>query len=110
MIFMTDGQNNRQTSTFNSVLTTAKGYGIIIFAIGVADADPNEMQKIGSSIPGVQTVFYSPTYAVSTSYTTHAHTTHTYSHPQRCLRFRCPNLLFLFFSFLSNLVTLSTNL
>lgn len=63
MIFMTDGQNNRQTSSFNTVLSTAKNYGIIIFAIGVGDADQSEMNRIGSSIPGVQTVFYSPTYA-----------------------------------------------
>jgi len=64
MLFMTDGQNNRQTSTFNQVLSTAKNYGITIFAIGVGnDVDHTEIHTIASSVPGIQTEFYSPSYA-----------------------------------------------
>jgi len=63
MLFMTDGQNNRQTSSFTTVVTTAKNYGITIFAIGVgADADHNEIHYLASNVPGVQTEFYSPSY------------------------------------------------
>eukprot|EP01114_Cavostelium_apophysatum_P002080 TRINITY_DN1181_c0_g1_i1.p1 TRINITY_DN1181_c0_g1~~TRINITY_DN1181_c0_g1_i1.p1 ORF type:complete len:743 (-),score=160.71 TRINITY_DN1181_c0_g1_i1:49-2277(-) len=57
MIVLTDGENNRQTSSFESVVNSAKDSGITIFAIGVGGYNQNQIEFIASDIDGVQTVF-----------------------------------------------------
>lgn len=63
IIFMTDGKGNRDTVDFGTTVTNVHNHGVIVFAIGVAGYDINEIRFIASSIPGVQTVFTTPSYA-----------------------------------------------
>jgi hypothetical protein len=61
-IVLTDGQNN--VGDFQSAVTVAKNARITIFAIGVAQAVPSEINFIASTIAGVQTSFPSiPSFA-----------------------------------------------
>ena len=57
MIVLTDGVNNVNTGTFNSVVTSAKNAGIKLLAVGVGAVDQNQIEFIASDIPNVQTSF-----------------------------------------------------
>jgi hypothetical protein len=51
------------SSSFNSVVDNAKDAGIIIFAIGVAQALQSEINFLASTVPGVQTAFFTPDFS-----------------------------------------------
>lgn len=61
MIVLTDGGNNRPLGSHRSHLidavNQAEGIGAMLFGLGVADAQIEELQIIGSDIPGVTTWF-----------------------------------------------------
>jgi uncharacterized protein YegL len=57
MIVLTDGANNVNVNTFQSIVNQAKSTGVKMIAVGVGAVNQSEIEFIASDIPGVQTSF-----------------------------------------------------